>query len=197
MTIWDNRFNTEQFIYGTEPNVFFAEHLKTLKTPGKLLLPGEGEGRNAVFAARLGWEVDAFDSSSVARKKALDFAAKENVTIKYDLLDINDFTPAQGKYDLIVLIFIHLPEEVRIPFFKKLVTSLKTGGSLMVVAFAKEQIHYSSGGPPDVNKLTSCEELKQDFARLTIQKLCHEKIFLDEGHHHGMAEVVRLIAVKE
>lgn len=196
MNPWDSRFSTDHFFYGTEPNIFFAEFIKTCKTPGKLLLPGEGEGRNAVFAAKSGWEVDAFDSSSVARKKALDFASREKVSINYCLMDISGFVPEPEKYDLIALVFVHLPEDVRIPFHQKLVTSLKTGGTLLIEAFAKEQINYRSGGPPDVEMLYSTEVLRKDFAALTIQKLSHEKIFLNEGHHHGMAEVVRLIAVK-
>ena len=79
---WDQRYAENETVYGFTPNQFFKQFIDGRK-PGSILLPAEGEGRNAVFAARLGWEVDAFDSSSVARKKALDFAAKENVTKLY------------------------------------------------------------------------------------------------------------------
>jgi len=197
MNPWDSRFSSDHFFYGTEPNIFFAEFIKTSKKPGKILLPAEGEGRNAVFAANSGWEVDAFDSSSVARRKALDFASRENVSINYNLLDINNFVPVPNKYDLIALVFVHLPEIVRIPFHQKLVTSLKTGGTLLIEAFAKEQIHNNTGGPKDIDMLFSTDILQQDFAKLTIKKLSREKVFLDEGHHYGQSEVVRMIAVRE
>jgi len=197
MNPWDSRFNTEQFIYGTEPNVFFAEYLKTLKTPGKLLLPAEGEGRNAVFAAKLGWDVDAFDSSSVARQKALQLAAANKVAINYCHYDINGFVPDPDKYDLVALIFFHIPEAIRFPFHRKLVQALKKGGAILIEAFAKEQINYASGGPRNPEMLFSTGILKNDFDGLNFQKLTHEKVTLDEGaHHSGLAEVVQMIAVK-
>ena len=57
---WDERFAAEEYIYGTEPNKFFREQLDKLP-PGKILLLGEGEGRNAVYAAKSGWLVHAVD----------------------------------------------------------------------------------------------------------------------------------------
>jgi len=65
---WDNRYSTEEYVYGTEPNEFFCECMKMLE-PGKLLLPGEGEGRNATWAAQMSWVVDAFDQSTAGQKK--------------------------------------------------------------------------------------------------------------------------------
>ena len=197
MNLWDSRFSVEHFFYGAEPNIFFAEYLKTVKSPGTLLLPAEGEGRNAVFAAKSGWEVDAFDSSNVALKKALNFASRENVAINYCLFDISGFVPEPEKYDLIALVFVHLPEEIRIPFHQKLVKSLKPGGTILIEAFAKEQITNNTGGPKDINMLYSTDILKADFSDLSFKKLIHEKVFLDEGHHYGQAEVVRMIAVSE
>lgn len=65
---WDNRYSSASFAYGEEPNEFFKEHLSKL-TPGRILLPGDGEGRNGVFAASLGWDVEAFDISSEGKKR--------------------------------------------------------------------------------------------------------------------------------
>ena len=72
---WNERFGKEEFIYGTEPNQFFKEQLQNLEI-GTLLLPAEGEGRNAVYAATQGWEVSAFDISEQGRVKAI-FLAKQ------------------------------------------------------------------------------------------------------------------------
>ena len=77
---WNARFGAEPTVYGEGPNVFFAEQLLGL-TPGRILLPGDGEGRNAVHAAEQGWSVRSFDASSVGVKKALDMAARRGVTI--------------------------------------------------------------------------------------------------------------------
>ena len=67
---WNQRYQNEEYVYGKEANVFFSEQLQKLE-PSTLLLPAEGEGRNAVFAAKLGWEVTGLDYSEEAKKKAL------------------------------------------------------------------------------------------------------------------------------
>src|ERR1039457_7358000 len=79
---WDERFSSEEYVYGTDPNVFLKEQLAKL-SPGRLLMLGEGEGRNAVYAAKMNWQVDAVDFSDQARLKALKLAAKDNVKINY------------------------------------------------------------------------------------------------------------------
>jgi hypothetical protein len=59
---WNERYSKTEYVYGEIPNVFFAAQLGTLQ-PGNIILPCEGEGRNAVYAASQGWNVEAFDSS--------------------------------------------------------------------------------------------------------------------------------------
>ena len=66
--MWNSRYSVDEYIYGKEPNVYFREQLKEL-SPAKCLLPAEGEGRNAIYAAKQGWFVDAFDYSETAKKK--------------------------------------------------------------------------------------------------------------------------------
>ena len=73
---WEIRYAEKQYAYGENPNVYFKEQLDKLK-PGKILLPAEGEGRNAVYAAKQGWEVMAFDLSSEGKNKAEKLAAKK------------------------------------------------------------------------------------------------------------------------
>ncbi len=197
MNKWDERFSDEEFFYGEKPNKFFAEYLTSIEEIGRILLPAEGEGRNAVFAAARGWDVYAFDSSKVAQQKALDFALSEKVLINYDLLDLANFVPKPEHYDLIALVFVHMPDGMRKIFHQKVINSLKVGGTLLIESFAKEQIHNKSGGPPDVNMLFSTDMLKADFSDLSILKLCQEKTALNEGHHHGEADLIRMIARKE
>nr|NQU91197.1 hypothetical protein [Bacteroidota bacterium] len=60
------------------------------------------------------------------------------------------------------------------------------------VSFAREQIRNSSGGPPDVNLLYDLQLLKDDFCELKIEKICQEMVNLNEGHHHGVADVIRM-----
>ena len=82
--IWNDRYKSSDYIYGEIPNNFFKNFIDN-ETPGKILLPAEGEGRNAVYAAKKGWKCFAFDFSIIARKKALQLVEKNNVKIIYDL----------------------------------------------------------------------------------------------------------------
>jgi hypothetical protein len=84
---WDQRYQESEWVYGEAPNAFFKAFIDQ-QPPGTLLLPAEGEGRNAIYAASKGWTVEAFDFSPVAREKALAGAAAKGVKIRYDLQDI-------------------------------------------------------------------------------------------------------------
>ena len=78
--MWNSRYSAEEYAYGEEPNAFIKQQLDNL-IPGKILFPAEGEGRNAVYAAKLGWNVEAFDLSTEGREKALSLAAQNGVDI--------------------------------------------------------------------------------------------------------------------
>ena len=81
---WDKRYSNDEFAYGEEPNNYLKEQLEKLP-PGAILFPAEGEVRNAVFAAKLGWIVSAFDISIEGKSKALQLATANNVTIDYEV----------------------------------------------------------------------------------------------------------------
>ena len=196
MTIWNERYNSEDFLFGKEPNRFFKEQIDKL-TPGRLLLPAEGEGRNAVYAARMGWEVYAFDASTVGKDKALDLAEQEGVGFSYEVGLIEDFEAEAGKYDAIALIYCHLQPSIRSTFFDKLVESLAPGGILFMEAFRKEQLGLKSGGPSDPGMLYSDEQLASDFRQILQIHITLETIWLDEGPgHQGEAKVIRLTGMR-
>ncbi|MBK8140955.1 MAG: class I SAM-dependent methyltransferase [Chitinophagaceae bacterium] len=189
---WDQRYVENETVYGNEPNKFFKLFIDQHK-PGTLLLPGEGEGRNAVYAASKGWQVDAFDFSQVAREKALDFARGERVIINYELKNIVDFK-AGKQYDAVGLIFVHLPEVLRKKFHQEVYNSIKPGGFMVLEAFAKEQAQLESGGPRDATLLYDVPSLCNDFPFLHMLSCEQKEIFLDEGDYHkGKASVLRMI----
>ena len=105
---WNQRYAEKEWVYGQNPNLYFKKFIDSNK-PGTLLLPADGEGRNSVYAATKGWQVDAFDFSEVARKRALDFADSKKEKIKFELKDIQNFK-AGKKYDAVALIYVHLPK---------------------------------------------------------------------------------------
>lgn len=195
-SFWDERYSTEEFIYGKEPNKFFKECLKKLK-PGKLFLPGEGEGRNAVFSAKLGWQVEAVDQSIIARSKALNLADENNVKINYSVCEINNYEFKVNYYDAVAIIFFHLPFDIRTAIHKKIVNSLKDGGIIILEIFNKDQLGRDSGGPQDYNMLYSTDDIERDFSSLRTLLLENKVITLNEGaKHSGEASVIRYVGIK-
>jgi 2-polyprenyl-3-methyl-5-hydroxy-6-metoxy-1,4-benzoquinol methylase len=194
---WDERYSSEEYVYGTEPNQFFKEQLQKINPTGKLLLPGEGEGRNAVFAAKLRWTVDAFDQSSVAKMKALKLAELNKVKINYSNVDLGKFIPQKNSYDCAAIIFVHLSTEIRSGFYRKIIESMKPKGKIILELFSKNQLGKDSGGPQDINMLSSIEEIKNNFMDLNTLILKEENIFIEEGaKHSGEASVIRFVGEK-
>lgn len=193
---WDERYSSEEYVYGTEPNQFFKEQIDK-SSPGKLLLPGEGEGRNAVYAAKIGWQVDAFDQSRVAKEKALKLADKFGVSINYSVIDLYDLSPYKNFYDAAAIIFVHLAPIERQELHRMLISSLSKGGVLILELFSKNQLGKASGGPQDLSMLSSTEEILNDFKDLKMILIEERNLFLNEGDKHsGEASVVRFVGEK-
>lgn len=193
---WNKRYSAFGYAYGTSPNEYFKSQIDKMR-PGKLLLPAEGEGRNAVYAARKGWEVYAFDFSDEAKKKAMKLADDSGVTIHYKKSDFKNIHYPANSFDMIALIYAHFHAEVRKQYHQKLLEYLKPKGLLIVEGFAKEQIQRNSGGPRNVDVLFSAEELGDDFKSLQNIETKTLETNLSEGfYHQGMAMVVRLRGTK-
>ena len=193
---WDERYSEKNYVYGKEPNEFLKENLTPLK-PGKILFIGEGEGRNAVYAARLGWNVDAFDYSVSAKQKAENLAKENNVNINYTVQDLSKIDLPDNYYGVIVNIFVHLPDQISKTVNEKLIAALKSDGKIILQVYAKEQIKYKTGGPKNVDLLYSLEDIYTDFNELEIETFNKKTILLDEGEHHsGKAVVINYIGKK-
>lgn len=193
---WNERYSRPDYAYGTAPNAFFAQILSAL-APGRLLLPAEGEGRNAVYAATKGWAVDAFDFSAEGRQKALRLAAEQGVSIHYALADLVTFDTTEP-YDAIALIYVHLAPEPRRAMLSRYISLLRPGGTLMLEGFHPKQIGKPSGGPNAPEFCYTTDELQAVFSSgFAINQLHDEVITLTEGtYHHGPAHVTRFVATK-
>lgn len=193
---WDERYASPAYVYGTQPNRWLAGKLNGLPA-GSILFPAEGEGRNAVYAARLGWNVYAFDQSSEGRKKALKLATEQRVCISYQLGDLANHLPSGGPFDVIALIFVHIHESQRRQIHRRLISLLKPDGYLIVEAFTKKQMYNNSGGPKSPAMLYDREAIRQDFSELDFIEFGEEVVTLNEGpFHRGDANVIRLFARK-
>lgn len=201
VSFWNSRYAAEEFAYGEEPNLYFKEKINTL-SPGNALFPGEGEGRNAVYAAQLGWNVTAFDPSESGKEKAHRLASSRNVKISYEVMDASSFLLSNNKFELVTFCFTHFPSAERVTLHQKLVDSVRTGGHVIFEAFAKGHERYNEkqpevGGPRDPDLLFSEAEMKSILHDFEIIEMSTTEVQLDEGkYHRGLGLVLRAFAKK-
>lgn len=176
---WNERYSKPEFAFGEQPNDYLKEQLEKLN-PGSILFPAEGEGRNAVFAAKLGWAASAFDISVEGKKKALRLAEINKVTIDYQVGELHSLNYKENQFDAIALIYAHFPADIKSFYHKTLDKFLRRNGIVLFEAFGKKHIDYvlkdeRIGGPRDIASLFSMDELKEDFANYEIIELAEKK----------------------
>jgi 2-polyprenyl-3-methyl-5-hydroxy-6-metoxy-1,4-benzoquinol methylase len=199
---WDDRYRSKEFAYGEQPNNYLKEQLGKI-TPAKMLFPADGEGRNSVYAAGLGWNVSAFDMSVEGRKKAIQLANKHQVEINYEVGEFESLTYNQNEFDAIALIYAHFPGDKKSDYHRKLIKYLKPGGIVIFEAFSKNHLHYVTenekvGGPRDVQTLFSIDDIQSDFVNFEVVELAEREIELSEGlFHNGKGSVIRFVGRKK
>lgn len=199
---WDERYAAEEYAYGETPNEFLKEQLEKL-TPGTILFPAEGEGRNGVYAATKGWKVSAFDISEEGKNKALKLAEKYKVSLDYQTGILEDLSYADEQFDVIALIYAHFPADIKSTYHQALSRYLKKGGTIIFEAFSKKHLEYNMvnpkvGGPKDEASLFSIEEIEQDFDQFEYTVLMETEIELSEGvYHNGTGSVIRFVGTKK
>lgn len=195
---WDERFGGEDYRYGKKANAFVAEHVAQIKAGGRVLCVGDGEGRNGTWLAAQGFEVTSVEPSAVGVAKIRRLAVERDVDIEIVQATLPDeYVPAEGAFDAVVLTYIHMPEPMRQAVHRQVVDALADGGVVLLEAFTPEQIGRGSGGPPSRELMYDADLLRADFVELDIELLDEREVELDEGHGHaGIGAVVRLLARK-
>jgi len=194
--MWDERYDTEEYVYGTEPNDFLAEQAKVL-APGRVLCIAEGEGRNAVWLAQQGHEVTAVDGSAVGLAKARRLAAKCGVQVNTVHAELAEFVIEPRSWDLIVSIFGHLPPSLRREVHGRCAAGLRPGGRMILEAYTPRQLRHGTGGPPTAELMMTAEALRGEFPGLEFHLLEERERPVHEGRgHDGTAAVVQLVAVR-
>lgn len=202
---WDERFAEPGYKYGTAPNVFLSQQWPLLARPAswpRVLVPGDGEGRNGVWLAQQGAQVLAVDASDVGLRKAQALAQHTGpeVATRYrtEVADLASWSPEPEVWDAVVLIYTHLPSPLRRTVHARLAQGLKPGGVLLLEAFHPAQLGFSSGGPRDADMLYTLATLRDDFTGWLDETLGWEGVVtLDEGPgHQGSAHVTRWMGVR-
>lgn len=198
---WNERYAENEYVYGETPNKFLAEKLEGI-TPGKILFPADGEGRNSVYAATRGWDTYAFDQSAEGKKKAELLAQKRGVTIKYEVASMPDVHYEPQSFDAMALIFAHFPGDEKLAFLQQLSGYLKPGALVIFEAYSKNHLKFKIdnprvGGPSDISMLYTTDEIRACFPDYEVEQLEETELEIREGKlHGGMSSVIRFVGRK-
>jgi SAM-dependent methyltransferase len=196
---WNERFNKEEFIFGTEPNEYLVEQSKQyLKSGNKVLCIADGEGRNGVWLAKQGMQVIGFDASDIALDKAKKFAQENQVDVEYAFSDTDSYAWPKDTFDAAIGIFIQFADPaMRERIFQRTYETLKPGGIFILQGYTPKQLEYKTGGPSLIEHLYTEElirDLAKDFAILELRS--YEKVLSEGARHEGMSALLGLVAQK-
>ncbi len=195
---WDRQYAETGYIFGTAPNLFLTSEVHRFATGGRILVPGDGEGRNGVWLAEQGFDVTSVEASAVGVGKARALAAERDVRLDIQNANLDSWDWPVSAFDGVAAIFVHFEPHARATMHPRMLSALKPGGILLLEAFTPKHVENrkagSRGGPPP-EMLYTAELLRQDLEGAAFDLLREEEVPLDEGsRHQGRAHVVRVAA---
>lgn len=194
---WNNRYKKYQLVYGNEPNVFLKEKITKLPRNQKILCVAEGEGRNAVFLAKQGNEVTAWDFSQEGLNKMDIFAKFNEVSVTAECVDLTKAIWTYEEWDSVVNIYGHFHKGDRDSIFNGIKKSIKIGGYFISEVYSNEQIKYKTGGPSKNELLYSPEEVLLFFKGWKVIEFFVGEVYRKEGQmHQGKCHVIQTVFQK-
>jgi hypothetical protein len=191
---WDQRYAETGFAYGDGPNDFVRECSPRIPA-GRVLCLAEGQGRNAVFLAGLGFEVTAMDQSPVGMARAAELARTRGVTLATIVAGLEDFAIQPGAWQGIVCTFAHLPPPLRRRVHAAVGAGLVPGGVFVLEAYGPRQLEFRTGGPDDPERLAGIGTLSAELPGLDFEIAREVEREVVEGRYHtGRASTVQLLA---
>ena len=190
--VWDERYAGDDLVWSAEPNRFLVAEVETLP-PGRALDLACGEGRNAVWLAERGWDVTGVDFSKVGLDKARRLADARGVSVQWELADVTEYTPAPESFDLVIVMYLHLPEAARACAFRHAAAAVAAGGTLLVVGHDITNRSVGWGGPSDAAVLYGPEDVVADLDGLETVKAerVRRPVPTDDGEKIAIDVLVR------
>lgn len=192
---WNNRYSTTDYFFGKEPNDFFKKEIDKL-TPGKAVFIGDGEGRNSVYAATLGWQVDSIDISEIGKQKANKLAEEKKVKINYLVTDALQFDYGSEKYDLIAIIYFHVERELREKFELNILNALKHKGSIILLVYDQDHLKNKSNGPQNINVLYTLKDIAENFIDLDFKLLEKKHVSRIKKDKQQKSTIIKFVGTK-
>jgi 2-polyprenyl-3-methyl-5-hydroxy-6-metoxy-1,4-benzoquinol methylase len=195
---WNERFGTEQYVYGEEANEFIRSHASILKNHQTIVAFAEGEGRNAVFLAKKGHDVTAYDYALNGLSKTEALAERSGVKVKTEQKDLIYDELANESFDGAIMVFGHFEKKDQKTVFDKLVSIVKPGGIVMIEVYSEDQIRYKTGGPKTTEMLYNPSDILSWIKGYKILHFFYGEQERTEGKlHTGLGHVIQLILQKE
>jgi SAM-dependent methyltransferase len=190
---WDDRYRERELVWSGEPNVFVAEEVADL-APGRALDLAAGEGRNAIWLAQRGWEVEAVEFSQVALDKAAALAADAGVEVALTHADLTDLPPL-APADLVLVAYLHLPRAATEDVLRRAADLVRPGGTFLLVAHARRNLEHGWGGPQNPEVLPEVHDVLAvvEAAGLEVRRAeeVTRRVATDEGDRDAIDVLVR------
>ncbi len=164
---WDARY-AEKAQWSTEPNELVAQLCADLE-PGVAVDLAAGEGRHALWLAARGWQATAVDFSAVGLDRGRATEHGDAVTWAVD--DATAWTTTPGSCDLVLVVYLHLPEPETTALLTRAVGWLRPGGRLLLLGHDVDNVAHGVGGPQDTAILHSVDRLAPVAALLDVDRL--------------------------
>jgi SAM-dependent methyltransferase len=178
---WDERYAAAELVWSAAPNQFVEAELADLP-PGRAVDLAAGEGRNAIWLARRGWDVTAVDYSQVGLDKGRVLAG--DTTLTWVCADATTWT-AEPTYDLALIAYLQLPAEQRRAAVRHAFAALRVGGTLFLVAHDSTNLVEGTGGPQDPAVLLTADDVLADLGGEQFEVLRAERVTRTVEPGHG------------
>jgi SAM-dependent methyltransferase len=187
---WDKRYAAVENLWATRPNRFLVAEVTELP-PGRALDLACGEGQNAIWLASFGWEVTGVDYSEVAIAKANARAARDGVTVAFTSADLVEYEPEHGAYDLVLILYLHIPSAQRGGVHAKASAALTPGGTFLLLGHDRANLTDGVGGPSDPDLLYTADEIATELPGLEIEKATTVRRDVDGEDRDAIDTIVR------
>lgn len=196
---WDERYEGQELIWTAQPNRFLVSEVDAVP-PGRALDVGTGEGRNAVWLATRGWRVTGVDFSAAGLGKARRLADASGVEVEWVLADLVEYEPPAGAFDLVAVLYLHLPAPQRRLVHRRSAGAVAPGGLLLVVGHDRSNLTEGHGGPQDPAILFTPEEVREDLEGLLPVERAERvlrPVSTAEGERQAVDALIRARAPKD
>ncbi|WP_127531586.1 class I SAM-dependent methyltransferase [Paenibacillus kobensis] len=193
---WNERFASAEYAYGEQPNAFIEA--QSHRILGKSVVAfAEGEGRNAVYLARQGLEVTAWDYADNGLRKTQELAERHRVKVKTELKDLIHDPVSPEAFDAAIMVFGHFPKASQRIVLDKMTETVKSGGTVMLEVYSEEQLQYLTGGPRSEDLLYRAEDVLHWTRGHQVVHFFYGEQRRDEGAlHHGIGHVIQAVIRK-